>query len=449
MWNYDRIKEEAKARNIAVTDLIALAPGNDAFYSGKPADIVIARWFANLWEQFGYSTGVHLRRVHYQIISQDPPVKLPAGMKIKIGPDEYTEVYHNYDACWNFLTQASKHARYLGYIDPAAFDDRRNPEAYVNAQLSVNQPWIGLYDNLWQSPRLPEFPTLPEYSVSDFDPRQRYMIEIWAEKSTVNDVLRPLCEEYGANLQTGLGEMSITATLNAVERVKRSGRPTRIFYISDFDPAGQSMPVAVSRKIEYFVRQAEEYLDIQLYPVVLTAEQVETYGLPRTPIKETERRASRFEDRFGSGAVELDALEALHPGTLADILRRHIDDYFDYDLGGRVERARVELEEKLEEVRQGSLKPHLDQIAALRKQYQAIREQFQDSIDAYSKEQIALWRTIAQEMREQAPDLNEFPIPEADENEQEWYSDPLYSTERDYIEQITAYKEFQGKEALV
>src|SRR5689334_5564542 len=102
MWNYDRIKEEAAARKIPVTDLIALAPGNDPMYSGKPADKVIARWFADLWEQFGYSTGVHLRRVHYQIISQDPPVKLPEGMKIKIGPDEWTDVYHNYDACWNF-----------------------------------------------------------------------------------------------------------------------------------------------------------------------------------------------------------------------------------------------------------------------------------------------------------------------------------------------------------
>jgi hypothetical protein len=31
----------------------------------------MAKWFAELWRQFGYTTGVHLRRVHYQVISQD------------------------------------------------------------------------------------------------------------------------------------------------------------------------------------------------------------------------------------------------------------------------------------------------------------------------------------------------------------------------------------------
>ena len=56
------------------------------------------------------------------------------------------------------------------------------------------------------------------------------------------------------NLQTGLGELSITATLALVHRLEQALKPARIFYVSDFDPAGQSMPVSVSRKVEYFVR---------------------------------------------------------------------------------------------------------------------------------------------------------------------------------------------------
>src|SRR5262249_49514517 len=159
------------------------------FYAGKPADVTNARWFAKLWNEFGYRTGVHLRRVHYQIISQDPPIRLPEGMKLKIGTDEhgqaiYTEVYHNYEACWNFLTQASKQARYLGYVDAAAFDDRRNPEALINARMYDPEPSISVSDNLWQSPRLPGFPDLPDYNLYDYEGQQRYMIELWAEKST-------------------------------------------------------------------------------------------------------------------------------------------------------------------------------------------------------------------------------------------------------------------------
>ena len=44
-----------------------------------------------------------------------------------------------------------------------------------------------------------------------------------------------------------------------------------------FYPAGQSMPVAVSRKIEYFMRMFGLDLDVRLFPVVLTQEQVRDY----------------------------------------------------------------------------------------------------------------------------------------------------------------------------
>jgi hypothetical protein len=143
-------------------------------------------------------------------------------------------------------------------------------------------------------------------------PAQRVQIESWAEKTTVNDILIPLAERYGAHLVTGAGELSATACSLCVERAKQDGRPVRILYVSDFDPAGQSMPVAVARKIEFLVRDGNLDLDIQVRPVLLTAQQCERYALPRTPIKETELRAGAFEARYGTGATELDALEALH-----------------------------------------------------------------------------------------------------------------------------------------
>jgi hypothetical protein len=85
---------------------------------------------------------------------------------------------------------------------------------------------------------------------------------------------------------------------------------TSVIYISDFDPAGNGMPVSVARKIEHILRRdGHDDLDIRIDPLVLTAEQVERYRLPRIPIKETDARKRHFEARFGTGAVELDALE--------------------------------------------------------------------------------------------------------------------------------------------
>jgi hypothetical protein len=84
-----------------------------------------------------------------------------------------------------------------------------------------------------------------------------YHVEIWAEKSTVNGVLEPLAEQYGLNLQTALGEMSLTRCHEAVRRAAGNGnRPVR----SDFDPAGQSIPVAAARKIEWLKRESARVL---------------------------------------------------------------------------------------------------------------------------------------------------------------------------------------------
>lgn len=306
--NYTTIKDLAKQHRRRVTDLIALAPQNDPFYAGTPGDWALAEWFAGLWQQFGYTNGVHIRRAHYQIVSQEQPVIMPNG-----------KPYENTENCWSILSQASKMARYLELVDPGAFVDRRNPDPDIFAFHSDDEPYIDVIADTWGAASFPDFPDLPDYCVYNYTGSQRYHVEIWCEKSTMNDVILPLCRSYGVNLVTGVGEMSITSVLEMTKRM--NGKPLRIFYVSDFDPAGQSMPCAVARKVEYFQHKHGDKTDAKLFPIVLTADQVQVYRLPRTPIKDTEKRAGRFEDRYGAGAVELDAMEAIHPGELARILR--------------------------------------------------------------------------------------------------------------------------------
>jgi len=83
------------------------------------------------------------------------------------------------------------------------------------------------------------------------------------------------------------------------------------------------MPVAAARKIEWLVQ--ETGLDIQLHPILPTKEQCVEHRLPRTPIKETEVRAAKFDERHGEGATELDALEALRPGVFRQTVQEAID----------------------------------------------------------------------------------------------------------------------------
>jgi hypothetical protein len=431
--DYTAIKQHAKDNGQRVNDLIVLAPQNDPFYAGTPGDWEMAQWFQKLWDAFYQGQNMHIRRVHYQIISQTPPIVLPNGLP-----------YENTERCWDFLNQASKMARYLRLVDPGAFNDRRNPDPVSYATYYDASPEVRTRSGLWSSNlRLPDFPNLPSYTIDDFHVDQPYHLEIWCEKSTMNDVLLPLCQRYGAVLQTGLGELSITATLAAVHRLEQAQRPARIFYVSDFDPAGQSMPVAVSRKIEYFVRTLGLGVDVRLFPVILTLEQVREYQLPRTPIKETERRRESFEGRHGEGAVELDALEALYPGELHDILSRYIETYFDTSLYDRTQNERVEVEQGLSALWQQVTGRYTDDVATLHEEYKQLEQDFSARMSGYADRLRFLWQAIQSELDVSAPDITGF-LPSPYRGNEAGVG--LLNTEWDYFEQVDAYKLFQGRE---
>ena len=87
---------------------------------------------------------------------------------------------------------------------------------------------------------------------------QPYHVELWCEKTTVSDILDPLAQHYKLNVIPGAGEQSITSCEELMGRIEANGgRPVRILYLSDFDASGQSMPVAVARKLEFLIRSAD------------------------------------------------------------------------------------------------------------------------------------------------------------------------------------------------
>ena len=222
---------------------------------------------------------------------------------------------------------------------------------------------------------VPEFPTLPETHIVGLDRdavRQDYIVETWIEKSTQNDWLVPFCERRGVNLVVGAGQQSEIRSRELAERASKYAVPARIIFISDFDPDGRSMPKAVARKVEFTLAKFNFDADLQLIPLALTPDQCRHYRLPRTPIKDSNRSKDKFEQTFGVGATELDALEALHPGELARLLEAEIDNFLDGDLGRRVRLARGEEMIELNEIEAEVKAEHADEIAALEERFERI-----------------------------------------------------------------------------
>ena len=207
------MKAIAKANRVSIPDLLVLARGNDPFFTGSETSRAMAEWFADLWQQFGYGRGVHLRRVHYQLVSQVAPQK-PDGT-----------LYENTEGDWGYICHAGKYARDLDLVSADAFVDRRNPEPHIfyNAPEDL-LPGVDLYFGPWELPSIDAdirfndwswgWPDLDSKGYTYSEGCQPVLMEIWAEKSTMDDVLIPLCRRYGVNLVIGLGYMSDTSFTN-------------------------------------------------------------------------------------------------------------------------------------------------------------------------------------------------------------------------------------------
>ncbi|MBC8447246.1 MAG: hypothetical protein H8D78_05805 [Chloroflexi bacterium] len=458
--SYDTLTAIAEYEGVRPDDLLVLAKKNDPWGAGStPGLRRSAEWFAGLWRAFGYTRGVHLRRVHYQLVSQEQPVLLPNG-----------KPYQNTENCWNYLCEAGKQARYQGLVAAEAFVDRRNPDPLIHRS---DRGWLtgGSWEwdlAEWDFPQVEVAcvfeadlarPTAEAWGYEGVQELQPYLLEVWAEKTTMNDVLEPLCRRYQANLITGMGFMSITAVVDLLERIRQIGKPGRIFYISDYDPAGYGMPIAVARQVEFWAQG--EGLDVALTPLVLTADQVAQFRLPRAPVKSSDRRKAGWVATHGAGAVELDALEALYPGELAGIVSRALARYHDATLDHQAEEQRWALQRAARLAVREATEPFLDELGRLedeiglvtdgyRPQIQLVLERLED-LRAEMQEELAPLIEEAEDLRAQMQsalediDLDpdrDYPLPEPEVAGDD--DEPLFSTRRDYLDQLAAYQAHQG-----
>src|SRR5215831_20904560 len=105
---------------------------------------------------------------------------------------------------------------------------------------------------------------------------------------------------------------------------------------------GRQMSVSIGRKLQAFRDLLFPKFRFEVVPVALTVEQVQELGLPSTPLKETEKRASRWREAFGVEQTEIDALATLRPNVLRGIIEAAFQPYYDDTLEDRVDEARTD-----------------------------------------------------------------------------------------------------------
>lgn len=105
-------------------------------------------------------------------------------------------------------------------------------------------------------------------------------LELWCEKGEI--IPYDIADKYNMEVrERGTGESSDGMCCNAVMTAKKAGKNLIVFELSDFDPAGENMPVSAGRKIQWYAQR--EDIQAFLYPVALNYRQIKEYELLYTP----------------------------------------------------------------------------------------------------------------------------------------------------------------------
>jgi len=344
--------EAARAEHgLTMKALTVLAAQHDPFRIDTPAGHRDGQWLAVHAGRFEDGEQIHLRGLHYKLVSSE--VVKPNGLP-----------YVNTDADWQWLGEhAAKAARWLGYVPFGQIRDARNaapiirlfvegdPEPYLSTGVEVEVPAAEDIE--------------PRIGIAGFVGRQPFRLAIFGEKSSLEPTLGPLAQSRQADLYLPTGEISDTLMHTMAETAARDGRPLIVFTVADCDPAGWQMSISIARKLQAFEALHFPGLSFRVYRVGLVPEQVRQYGLPSTPLKATELRADRWRAAHGVAQTEVDALAALRPALLRQIVRDAIAPFYDVSLARRVQQAHEAWRLEAQAALEAQLGPeHIERIRA-------------------------------------------------------------------------------------
>jgi hypothetical protein len=396
-------------------DLTVLSIQVDPYRLDTPSGHRDGEWCAKQLDRaFGATRRTHWRGLHYAIVARGN-VRKPDGT-----------VFRNTESDWLWLSNvAGKAARWLGYIPFERITDNRNAEPIIHRKARIEpEAWVSIGLDV----DIPDLDDIePRPGATGFVPRQAFQFAIFGEKGSLEDVLLPLARQYEADLYLPSGEISDSLLYRMAKDAVEDGRPLVVFAISDCDPAGHQMPVSIGRKLQALRDLLFENLQFEVVPVALTVDQVRELGLPSTPLKETEKRASRWREAFGVEQTEVDALATLRPDDLREIVHRAFDPYFDRTLKTRVGEAEDEWLAAAEEAMSEQIDDDL--LSNLRDQAAGRLDELREEIDRINSQ-----LRLAAADHVTLPEI-EVPEPELDDDGPR---QALVSADQDWVEATRA-----------
>jgi hypothetical protein len=240
-----------------LADLTVLSAQIDPYRLDTPAFHADGAWLGEQMVNLRLAERrIHLRGLHYALVSTSGLVK-PNG-----------EPYRNTEKDWLWLQSgAAKAARWLGYVRFDQITDERNSPPVIKAKAAEPvETFVYIGDGIEIT--VPDAEDMkPTVGISNFGARQPYHLVIYGEKTSLADVLSPLCDRYAADLYLPSGEISDTLLYQMAKVGADDGRPMAVLVLAEFDPAGNQMAVSIGRKLQAFRDLHFPDLEFELHPV--------------------------------------------------------------------------------------------------------------------------------------------------------------------------------------
>jgi hypothetical protein len=142
-------------------------------------------------------------------------------------------------------------------------------------------------------------------------------VEIWVEKDALAGVIYPVTAYYDVPLMVTRGFSSETFVFGAVEARGDDPRDFHVYYLGDFDRAGQDAARALEEKLERFAEDKPFYVYFE--QIAVTEEQIAAWDLPTREPKRKSANDKKWSHNF---ACELDAIS---PDQLRALVRETIE----------------------------------------------------------------------------------------------------------------------------
>lgn len=233
-----------------------------------------------------------LRQIYYQLVGQG-----------------YIE---NNVSQYGMLSKLLKYARIDGYVSWDDIEDR------VRAFHDL-RGWDDKENFIRQEVR--HF--LNGYKRDLMQSQDRY-IEVWLEKDALSAIFRRVTKPYTIPVTVCRGFSSVSFLNDFRERLSDyPDKEALMLYFGDFDPSGvemlESMKTTLTGELEIH--------GIGFKRIALNKEDIFANNLPHDPdaLKESDTKARKFKEKYGTYAVELDALKP-------DVLEQKIKDAIESEL---------------------------------------------------------------------------------------------------------------------